>query len=192
MEHSNGKEHSQEHSDNDQVEISDQDSPLTLEDELQDAVRDRDQYQNSMQRAQADLINYRRRSEEEKSEAIKRANTRLLNQLLTTLDEFTMAFDQAPTDDSQQAWVEGFRLIHRKLIAVTESEGVTKIDAQDKPFHPAEHEALGQVESADHDDGQVIHVIRPGYRLHDKILRPAQVLVSTKPQSEIEETQSET
>ena len=192
MEHSNGKEHTQEHSDNDQVEISDQDSPLTLEDELQDAVRDRDQYQNSMQRAQADLINYRRRSEEEKSEAIKRANTRLLNQLLTTLDEFTMAFDQAPTDASQQAWLEGFRLIHRKLIAVTESEGVTKIDAQDKPFHPAEHEALGQVESADHDDGQVIHVIRPGYRLHDKILRPAQVLVSTKPQSEIEETQSET
>lgn len=192
MEHNTEKKPAQEINNSDQQEISDQDNPLTLEDELQEAVRDRDQYQNSMQRAQADLINYRRRSEEEKSEAIKRANTRLLNQLLTTLDEFTMAFDQAPTDASQQAWLDGFRLIHRKLTTVTESEGITKIDAQDKPFHPAEHEALGQVESADHDDGQVVHVIRPGYRLHDKILRPAQVLVSVKPQAEIKETQAET
>ena len=187
MDQQDNIEHRQDDPGEVQEDISPVERPLPLTEELEEVTRERDQYQSAMQRAQADLINYRRRAEEERGEAIKHANGRLLNRVLPVLDDFSMAFEQAPEDASQQPWLEGFRLIHRKLHSMTEAEGVTRIEAEDKPFDPAEHEALAQVESAEHDDGQVVQVVRDGYKLHDRVLRPAQVIISVRPQPEAEE-----
>ena len=155
-------------------------SNLSLEEQLEEANREREQFKNAMQRAQADLVNYRRRVEEEREDLLKYSNSRLLVMLLPVLDEFNMALGQAPNDDAPESWVEGIRLIHRKLHSLIESEGVTRIEAESKSFDPLEHEALAQQESPEHEDGQVMMVVRDGYKLRGRLLRPAQVIVAQK------------
>ena len=118
--------------------------------------------------------------EEEREDLLKYSNSRLLVTLLPVLDEFNMALGQAPNDDAPESWVEGIRLIHRKLHSLIESEGVTRIEAESKSFDPLEHEALAQQESPEHEDGQVMMVVRDGYKLRGRLLRPAQVIVAQK------------
>ena len=137
-----------------------------------------------MQRAQADLVNYRRRSEENQENLRKFSTSRLLTTLLPVLDEFNLALGQAPNiDETSIPWMDGIRLIHRKLHSLVEAEGVSRIEAEGKLFDPFEHEAIAQQESYDHEDGEVIAIIRDGYKLHERILRPSQVIVSKKPES---------
>ncbi len=133
----------------------------------------------ALQRAQADLVNYRHRAEAERNDLLKYANSRLLAKLLPALDEFGMALGQAPQGEAPEPWLEGFRLISRKLQTLLESEGVTRIEAQGREFDPSEHEALAQMESSDSPDGTVMSVIREGYRIQGRVLRPAQVIVAT-------------
>ena len=150
----------------------------TLKAELEEADRERGQFRSLLQRVQADFVNYRRRAEEDREGQQKHANSRLILQLLPILDEFSLAIDQAPHRKTPVPWLEGVRLIHRKLHSLLESEGVTRIEAAGKGFDPFEHEALSQQESHDHGDGQVLMVVRDGYKLHGKVLRPAQVIVT--------------
>ena len=98
--------------------------------------------------------------------------------LLPILDDFNLALDHAPKSENPEPWLEGFLLIHRKLDSLMKSEGVTQIEAQGKSFDPSEHEALAQQESTHHDDGQILSVVRDGYKLHGRVLRPVQVIVA--------------
>ena len=139
---------------------------------------ERDQLKSALQRAQADLVNYRTRAEAERNDLLKYANNRLLARFLPILDELSMALDQAPKSGTPESLVEGFRLISRKLHSLLELEGVKQIEAQGKYFDPSEHEALAQQESRDCKDGHVLIVVRQGYKLHDRVLRPAQVIVA--------------
>jgi molecular chaperone GrpE len=156
--------------------------------ELEEALREREQFKSALQRVQADFINYRKRGDEERNEQALQANSRLLKKLLPVLDDFRLALDKAPKKETPEPWQEGFALIYRKLLSLLESEGVTRIDAEGKDFDPFEHEALAQQESPDHKDGQVAMVARDGYKLHGKVLRPAQVIVvqNSNPNSETE------
>ena len=149
---------------------------------LEEASRERDQFRSLAQRIQADFINYRRRVEEEREELQKGANARLILDLLGVTDDFRRALDGArgqeqPRED-RAAWVEGVELIYRKLLRVLEREGVTAIEALGKSFDPWEHEALLYQDSPGHREGEVIHVVQEGYKLHGKVLRPAQVVVA--------------
>ena len=148
-----------------------EDKKETLDTEIQNM-------KNSLQRAQADLVNYRNRSEGERKNLLRYANSRLLIKLLPVLDEFKLAMDQAPDSESGEPWLEGFKLIQRKLHSLMESEGVTQIEAEDQVFDPSKHEALAQQESSEHNDDHIIQVVRDGYILDDRILRPAQVIVA--------------
>lgn len=139
---------------------------------------EQDRLENALRRAQADLVNYRNRMDIERADLLKYGNQRLLGRLLPILDDLDMALQQPAEDSSSESWLEGFQLINRKLHSLLEMEGVEQIEALDKPFDPAEHEALAQQQTADKEDGHVLLVVRNGYRLHDRVLRPAQVVVA--------------
>ena len=115
---------------------------VTPEEEMEALKLEKEQLKSTLQRAQADLVNYRNRTEEERNDLLKYGNSRLLVRLLPILDDFNLALDQTSNSETQEPWLEGFRLIHRKLHSLMESEGVTRIDAQRKSFDPSEHEAL--------------------------------------------------
>ncbi len=155
-----------------------------LEARLEEADRERGQFREMAQRAQADLANYRRRMEEERGDIFDAAASRVVNKLLPIVDDLQRALDQAPSAGEEAPWVEGVRIIEKNLKALLESEGVTSIEAEGKPFDPWEHEAIMSLQSNEHEPGVVAQVIRPGYKMRNKILRAAQVAIAQEQQSE--------
>jgi molecular chaperone GrpE len=133
-----------------------------------------EQYLANWQRAQADFINYKRRVEQEREERSKFANLELILNLLPVLDDFERAFSTIPEEYCQAGWVEGARLVERKLRSVLEAQGVSPIEAMGEPFDPSLHEAVRQ---ACGEDGVVVGEVEKGYKLHDKVIRPTKVVV---------------
>jgi molecular chaperone GrpE len=133
-----------------------------------------ERYLANWQRAQADLINFKKRSEQEKEEVIKFANAMLLVNLLPILDDFERALDNVSSKLAGLTWVDGIRLIHRKLQAVLESHGISQIEALGNDFDPTLHEAVLEEEG---EEGKVIEELQKGYKLHERVLRPAMVKV---------------
>jgi molecular chaperone GrpE len=150
------------------------------EHELALAMERADQNLSNWQRAAADFSNYRRRMEEERAAAGQFANAVLLGRLLAVLDDYDRALDNVPPD-THDAWVEGIRLVERKLRNVLESEGVRPIEAIGKPFDPNLHEAVVHEDTTEHPDNTVIDEVQRGYLLHDRVLRPALVRVANNP-----------
>lgn len=134
------------------------------------------------QRAAADLANYRKRIEREKSDAYQTTTAAVIARILPALDDFDRAMREPfPADESQgafQARWDGIALIHRKLQTIVENEGVTRIEADGAMFDPNLHEAVTHDESENHAEGQIIEVLRQGYRMGDRVLRPALVRVA--------------
>ncbi|MGH2393061.1 MAG: nucleotide exchange factor GrpE [Candidatus Limnocylindria bacterium] len=139
-----------------------------------------DQNLSNWQRAAADFSNYRRRMDEERAAAGQFANAILLGRLLAVLDDYDRALDSVPPN-THDAWVEGIRLVERKLRGLLESEGVTPIEAVGKPFDPNLHEAVVHEDTTQHPDNTVIDEVQRGYLLHDRVLRPALVRVANNP-----------
>jgi molecular chaperone GrpE len=156
-------------------------------DELQqelEAVREQsDEHLRSWQRAAADFSNYRRRVDEERQAVAQFASAVLIGKLLSVLDDFDRALENVP-EDAHEGWVDGVRLVERKLRGVLESEGVAAIEAVGQPFDPNIHEAVVHEETADHPDNLVIGELQRGYRLHDRVLRPALVRVANNPKEQ--------
>jgi molecular chaperone GrpE len=159
----------------------------TLQAELEEANREIGQFKALAQRAQADLANYRRRVEEEREQVYHSIATRFINKLLPILDDLQRAVEHVPDGAEEAQWLEGIQLIERSLQAVMETEGVVPIEADGKPFDPWEHEALYSVRSLDNAAGTVVSVIRPGYKLHGRVLRAAQVTVAQDVETEEQE-----
>ncbi len=126
------------------------------------------------QRAQADYINYRRRSEQEKEEVVKFANTVLVLSLLPILDDWERAFAAIPPELAGADWVDGIRLIDRKLRATLEAQGLTQIEALGETFDPNLHEAVRQDSGR---EGIVVGEVEKGYKFRDRVIRPAKVVV---------------
>jgi molecular chaperone GrpE len=151
-----------------------------LERELEQARSESQENLRSLQRTAADFANYRRRVDEERSFATQLSTTALLVKLLAVLDDFDRALENVP-EDAHEGWVEGVRLVERKLRAVLESEGVTAIEAVGQPFDPNLHEAVVHEKTTEHADNEVIGEVQRGYRLRDRVLRPALVRVANNP-----------
>lgn len=162
--------------------------------ELEEALREKDQFRAMAQRAQADLINYRRRVEDEREELRRSANTGLILRILTVVDDLERALALVPDDAVAPGWLEGLQLVQRNLQNLLDAEGVTKIEAEGKLFEPWEHEAVLYEETTESEEGLVVKVFRDGYRQHGRIVRPAQVSVAKapEPQPQAETTQPET
>jgi molecular chaperone GrpE len=170
-------------------EPTDEEIIAQLREELSAARAAVDENVDKLQRTAAEFQNARRRQERHLSDAIDRANGDLIRTLLPILDDFEMAFQNAPdteTDDDKapdgndaagQAWVLGFRQIQKKLLSILEDEGVTTIDGVGE-FNPELHEAVLSEVSDEVESGHIIGVLRTGYEFKGKVLRPAMVRVA--------------
>ncbi|MCI0770830.1 MAG: nucleotide exchange factor GrpE [Chloroflexi bacterium] len=165
------------------IEEAEEKDEMTLTQErLEEALREKDQFRSIAQRAQADLINYRKRAADEQKEIRRNANTSLILKVLGIVDDLNRAVDMVPEDAVSPGWMEGLNLVQRNLANVLDSEGVTKIEAEGQPFEPWGHEAVFYQETPDGEHGIVTDVIRDGYKLRDRVIRAAQVVVSKAPE----------
>jgi len=126
------------------------------------------------QRAQADYTNYKRRAEQEKEEISQFANSILILNLLPVLDDWERALASIPEDQADLGWVEGVRLIERKLRGTLEALGLSPIEALGQPFDPNLHEAAMQGKG---EEGIVVGELRKGYKFRDRVIRPTKVVV---------------
>lgn len=130
------------------------------------------------QRTQADYANLKRRTAEERAAMLGLANEVLLAKVVALADDFDLAIEHVPAEARDTAWLDGIAAIDRKLRALLESEGVTPIEALGRPFDPAVHEALSHVPGSGRPEDEVVAELRRGYRIRDRVLRPALVAVS--------------
>lgn len=136
------------------------------------------------QRAQADVANLRRRTEQERAEQVKFAALRLIVDLLPVLDDFDRFWQALPEETSHSAWVEGVRLIDQKLRGELATHGLSPLEAQGKPFDPYLHEAVLREEGEPSELTTVVQELQRGYRLHDRVVRPSMVKVGKGPRAE--------
>ncbi len=130
----------------------------------------------------ADFDNFRKRVARERAETIRHAGEEIVTELLPVLDHFELALRQAP--DPAEAFVAGVRMVYDQLVATLGKAGLAAIDAQGAPFNPDEHEAIAYQPDDGVDEGRVLLQTRCGYRLGDRVIRPATVIVSSgAPQS---------
>ena len=134
--------------------------------------------QEGWQRERADFINYKRRVERDSAIVYQNALANILKKYLVVNDDLDRALRNMPQDAAVASWSEGIILIQRKLLALLEAEGVTQMNALGEMFDPIRHEAVAHEESADHQSGQIIDVLQPGYLLADRVIRPAVVRVA--------------
>jgi molecular chaperone GrpE len=135
-------------------------------------------------RSKAELENYRKRAARERQEAIRYANLSLLEKLIPTLDNFDKALaaaSQNPEDTSSESLREGVEMVYAQFKAALTAAGVEEIDASGKAFDHNVHEAVSQMESSDVPEGHVLQQLRKGYKLHDRLIRPASVIVAKQP-----------
>jgi molecular chaperone GrpE len=137
-----------------------------------------DKYKDIALRSVADLDNYRKRMAREKDDAIRYANASFLERLIPILDNFELGLQAAKAGGSQSAVYDGMTMVFKQLQEFLASCGVETIDATGEHFDPNLHEAIAQEENSEVEDGVVIRQLRKGYRLKDRLIRPANVVVS--------------
>ncbi len=137
-----------------------------------------DEYLDGWQRSRAEFANYKKRIEREREEERSRIKGEILIRYIGIVDDLERALKDRPQQEELASWAEGIDLIYRKLKTILESEGITRIEAEGKQFDPNYHEAITQVESDDHQEGEIVEVIQQGYQIGERVLRPALVRVA--------------
>ena len=150
-------------------------------DELEQTTRERDEYLDALQRLKAEFENYKKRVSRDQAEFVTRASERLVKQLLPVLDDLERALEAA-ADHEEAKLEEGVRLVHRSLADALAREGLVEVET-DGAFDPHTQEAL-LAQPSEADEGAVIQVLQKGYKLGDRVLRPARVVVSQGPESD--------
>ena len=148
--------------------------PETLRAMLEDERQKAQTYMQNWQRAAADYQNFKRRVEEERSENARFAQAALIINLLPIIDDFDRALETVDASLAGLTWVQGIELIRRKFHMLLDMSGVEEIKADGETFDPTIHEAVAQQPGEDH---KVIAVVQKGYKLGDKVVRPAMVVV---------------
>ena len=144
--------------------------------QLREAQEEAERYRANWQRAAADLVNYRRRADQEKEDAIKYGSTHLLKALLPIFDDLERAIANAPEEITGTSWFEGLQMLSRKIDSTLQSQGVEAIEAAGQPFDPTLHEAVLYEEG---EEGKVTAEFQKGYRLHGRVVRPSLVRVGS-------------
>jgi molecular chaperone GrpE len=147
--------------------------------ELADARAQAEEYLAGLQRERAEFQNFKRRTAEEREASLGLAAESLISKVLALADDFDLAIEARPAQRADDPWVEGVVAIDRKLRQLLESEGVRAIVATPgTPFDPREHEAIANVAGTPFAEGAIVEEVRRGYRLRDRVLRPALVAVA--------------
>jgi|FLYN01.1.fsa_nt_gi molecular chaperone GrpE len=155
--------------------MSDQQS---LAEQLAKAEAQAKEYLEGWQRARADYANYKKRVERELQESYQNASVDLLTKLFPILNDFERAMSNVPSELEGHTWLEGVMLIQKKFQKLLEENGVAVVDPTDEPFDPNFHEAVGTDEDTAVQSGYVTATLQKGYRVGDKVLRPALVRVA--------------
>ena len=153
-----------------------------LEEKLNLAIVEQEKLMAIAQRAQADLENYKRRAMQERLELSRKAKTDVLLKVILVLDDLSRALALIPNEAVSPGWLEGLTLVVRSVSGILENEGVRNIEALGNKFDPHEFEAIQYEETNKIEDGQVISVIREGYKYDDIVIRAAQVVVAKTPE----------
>jgi molecular chaperone GrpE len=162
-------------------ERTEQEQQVEAVDELEAVTRERDDYLDRLQRLKAEFDNYRKRTARDQESLVARAHERLVRELLPVVDDLERALEAA--EQHEEAKLEdGVRLVHRALRDTLAREGLVEIDAAGK-FDPHVHEALLS-QPSEAEEGSVIEVVQKGYRLGDRVLRPARVVVAAAREQE--------
>jgi molecular chaperone GrpE len=144
-----------------------------------ESTRERDDYLAALQRERAEFLNFKRRTSEERVSMLGLAAEDLIRKVLALADDFDRAVETRPEAMDGDPWVEGIAAIDRKLRLLLESEGVTEIEAAPGlSFDPREHEAVVNVPDTGRPDGEIVEELRRGYKLRDRVIRPALVAVA--------------
>lgn len=165
-----------------------EDDLVTLRQQLAEEREKAERYLGQWQRAAADLQNYKRRTEQERADAAKYAEFPLMLHLLPIADDLQRALDKVSVHLAGLTWVQGIELIYRKLQHTLEAHGLTEVKAAGESFDPNLHEA---VMTADGEEGKVIEELQKGYRLHDRVIRPAMVVVGRGKEKALEDSQQD-
>lgn len=153
--------------------------------ELKARAAKADEHWDRLLRTAADFENFKKRAARERHEAAQSATAALIHKLLPVLDHFEMAQAAAQNTPAPQngpsALQDGIAMIQQQLKGILAETGLEEVDASGRMFDPTLHEAVSQVETADAPEGQVVQQIRKGYKIRDRLLRPATVVVAKKP-----------
>lgn len=181
----------QPNADDDEDVVSDADQPegadpsnagdaeVSVDENVKTLLAERDKYLELARRTQAEFENYQKRIRRDWETERKFAAQPVVSDLLPVLDNLERAMQSAPADESAQQFTEGVRLVHKQWIDVLAKHGVEPIPTVGEPFDPNQHEAIMQQPSDEYPPMTVLVATRSGYRFHDRILRPAQVIVSS-------------
>ena len=136
------------------------------------------EYLDGWQRSKAEFLNYKKRVNRDREQYNKDAVGRVVKRYLPIVDDLERALKDKPNDGEYANWAGGLELIYRKLVTALENDGVVPMDAEGEMFDPNQHEAVAQIESEDHESGQIIEVIQTGYMIGERVLRPARVCIA--------------
>lgn len=150
-----------------------------LKNELEEWKAKANEYLDGWQRARADYVNYKKRVERDQAQAYQNASASVIRRFLEVIDDLDLALKNRPQEGDGVGWAEGVELIYRKLSAMLEAEGVSIIEADGQYFDPNMHEAITHERHPELESGRIIAVVKKGYRLGDRVLRPAQVRVAS-------------
>jgi molecular chaperone GrpE len=147
---------------------------------LESVRKQRDEYYDLLLRKTAEFENYRKRIERERRDLSEYAGADILKAVLPLVDDLERALHAAATSDSVAAIRTGVELIHKQLLDLLKKKGVTPIESVGQDFDPHIHQAVTQEVSEDHREGEVMQELARGYKLGDRLLRPAMVKVATR------------
>jgi molecular chaperone GrpE len=154
-----------------------------LQAKLAEAEQTRDQNLDLAKRTQAEFENYQKRAQRDSTQALRFAQAPLAFDILAALDNLDRAVAAAQQAGETGPLVQGVAMVQSQLLDMFRRHGVTRLDAQGEPFDPNFHQAVMQQPSKEHPAGTVMQVLEHGYRIHDRVLRPARVIVSAPPAS---------
>ena len=157
---------------------SEEATPLTLEEKLAAAQAEAARNLDGWQRTQAEFANARKRFDKQWAEAHTNATANVIAKVLPVIDDFDRAMGNVPTAVVENSWFEGILLVQRKLNTILEHFNVVPIEAVGQPFDPTQHEALMQEPSDEFESGTVTRELQKGYRVGERIIRPALVYVA--------------
>lgn len=151
---------------------------INLVAELEEWQGKAEEYLDGWQRARAEFANYKKRVERDQAQVYKNASGMVIKRFLDILDDLELALKERPLDGDGASWADGIELIYKKLKSILEAEGVQAMEAEGHQFDPNLHEAVTNEDNPDFESGQIIEVVKQGYLLGDRVLRPAVVRVA--------------
>ena len=159
-------------------DLVEQEEIEALEMEIEELSQKSGEYLDGWQRERAEFANYKKRMDREREMFKFNITGNVIRSYLEILDDIELALKNKPTEGEGANWSEGIELIYRKFITVLEAEGVEPMQVEGQSFDPNFHEAISQEPNEEFESGEIIEVVRNGYSIGDRVLRPASVRVA--------------